>query len=162
MALKSVMKSISSSCGDRDHRRPCAGRRQVFWNIWWVCDDRKPSRHLRGSSLKQGKGPSPTYVVICSLWDMAQQGWMEEVWIQSCPEFLCWESHPEIRSQKKRRMCILVFFFFLFTSVTFGKLPLLTESQDLCQPEIHSTQYKHWHVQFFKLRWNSHNIQLTF
>ena len=35
------------------------------------------------------------------------------------------------------------FFFFLFTSVTFGKLPLLTESQDLCQPEIHSTQYKH-------------------
>ena len=64
---------------------------------------------------------------------------MGEVWIQSCPEFLCLGITPRNQEPEEEKDVHLVFFF-LFTSVTFGKLPLLTESQDLCQPEIHSTE----------------------
>lgn len=151
-------KAISSSCGDRDHCHLCAGRQQVFWNIWWICDDRRPSRHLRGSSLQQGKDlPPPTYVVICSLW---QQAGMEEVWIQSCPEFLCLAVTPRNQEPEEKKDVHLVFFFLLplWHLVNY----LSSQSLRIFVSQKFIAQSKHWHVYFFKLRWNSHNIQLTF
>lgn len=104
----------------------------------------------------------PTYIVVCSLWVMAQQGWVEEMWIQSCPEFLCWESHPEIRSQKGRMYILVVFFFFFFLPLWHLVNYLSSQSLRIFVSQKFIAHSKHWHVQFFKLRWNSHNIQLTF
>lgn len=59
---------------------------------------------------------------------------MEEMWIQSNPEFLCLIVMPRReKPEKEKDVHLACFFFFysLFTSVTFGKLPILTESQDL-------------------------------
>lgn len=50
------------------------------------------------------------------------------------PRIFVFDSHAqegEARKGKGCTSCLLFFFYSLFTSVTFGKLPILTESQDL-------------------------------
>lgn len=73
-----------------------------------------PADTWGGLHSSKGRIPPTTYVVICSLWDMAQQAGMGEVWIQSCPESLCLGITPRNQEPEEEKDVHLVFFFFSF------------------------------------------------
>ena len=144
-------RSLSSLCWE------ATSLLEYLVDLWW----QKARQTLEGVFTQARKGSLPLMLssVPSESWH-SRDGW-KRCGFRAALNF-CVGSHTQKSGARREGCTSWWFFFFFFLPLWHLVNYLSSQSLRIFVSQKFIAHSKHWHVQFFKLRWNSHNIQLTF